>query len=380
MDRIYSIDYFKCWAMFFIVCIHTAPFYGAELWGLDGRYLNFLINTFARFAVPFFFMSSGFLFVQKILSQKDDKIYFKKYIHKIFAIFGSWYIFYLIYDFLKMIMKVLVLDSSNIFKYVFSYFYSLIDLKNILSLFLYGDGAGVTSYHLWYLVALIWSISIVYLFLKKSRLNVLLCISLFLNIIGLLGQTYSGLFELKLFNYSLQTRDAIFFGLFYTTLGSWIAFNYEIIKYKINKMNYKIFIFLFCLFSFTQLIERTIAEVFWSSQIKSVDFYFSTVVLSISLLLFALKKSDLGRKSVLSRIGKNSVGIYVFHVFFIDFTISIFTFLEIDIKNYLSFHVIFTLLIFIVSIYFYKLLQTIKMKLKYLLKRKKEVFGQKNII
>jgi len=62
MERNYAIDYFKFFAIFFIVCIHTTPFRGSELWGFDGNSINGIINTFARFGVPFFFVSSGFLF------------------------------------------------------------------------------------------------------------------------------------------------------------------------------------------------------------------------------------------------------------------------------------------------------------------------------
>lgn len=358
MDRIYSIDYFKFWAMFFIVCIHTAPFYGSEVFGVDGRSVNFLINTFSRFAVPFFFVSAGFLFVQKILSlnNNNNNKYFKKYFAKLFKIFISWYLFYLFYDFLKLALS----------KKLLEYFSSFpgINIEKILFFLFYGGGGGVASYHLWYLSALIWSILIVYIFIKKGKLNLLLYISLILNIIGLLGQTYSMILDFKIFNYSIQTRDTVFFGLFYTTLGSWIALNYDLIKVKIKPLKSYLFIILFLIFSFIQLLERTIAQFFWDTQIKSVDFYFSTIFLSISLFLFVIKNNQIGQNSFMSKIGSNSVGIYVLHTFFVDVTFIIFSMIEVNVKEYPIFHLIFTPLVFAISYFCYSLLQKIKLKIK----------------
>ncbi|WP_158290503.1 acyltransferase family protein [Halobacillus salinus] len=79
MERNYAIDYFKFWAIFFVVCIHTSPFSGVNILGVEGHYLNLLIKTFARFGVPFFFVVSGFLFGQKILTSNNTGDYFNKY-------------------------------------------------------------------------------------------------------------------------------------------------------------------------------------------------------------------------------------------------------------------------------------------------------------
>ena len=185
-----------------------------------------------------------------------------------------------------------------------------------------------------------------------------------LNIIGLLGQTYSMILDFKIFNYSIQTRDTVFFGLFYTTLGSWIALNYDLIKVKIKPLKSYLFIILFLIFSFIQLLERTIAQFFWDTQIKSVDFYFSTIFLSISLFLFVIKNNQIGQNSFMSKIGSNSVGIYVLHTFFVDVTFIIFSMIEVNVKEYPIFHLIFTPLVFAISYFCYSLLQKIKLKIK----------------
>ena len=60
--RIYSIDTMRIIAMVFVVLIHTEPFEGM---GRYGNLANFLIDSSARFAVPFFFLTSGYFFAYK---------------------------------------------------------------------------------------------------------------------------------------------------------------------------------------------------------------------------------------------------------------------------------------------------------------------------
>jgi surface polysaccharide O-acyltransferase-like enzyme len=108
MERNYAIDYFKFWAILFVVCIHTSPFSGAMVLGIDGKYINFLIDTFSRFGVPFFFVVSGFLFGQKFLYSVNTKEYFNKYIIKIVKLFIYWFLFYVMYGLVLSIVKAVV--------------------------------------------------------------------------------------------------------------------------------------------------------------------------------------------------------------------------------------------------------------------------------
>jgi len=374
MERNYAIDYFKFFAIFFVVCIHTAPFNGTMVFGIDGNYINFLINTFARFGVPFFFIVSGFLFGQKLLTSKDKKVYFRKYFTKIIKLFICWYLFYAMYGLALSFIKSFI-QGLDVKTEVFNYLHSFVGIKDIISFILYGAG-GTASYHLWYLVALIWSILAVYIFIKLNQLKTLLYISLLLNMVGLFGQTYTGLFNLSIFNINIPTRDFVFFGLFYTTLGCYFAFNYDWIKQKVNNIKSSILVLLFIIFSLTQIIERAIATIFWKEEIRAVDFYLSTIFLTTCLFLFVIKNGHIGKNSVISKVGKGAVGIYVSHTLFISVIDLLFVFLGFEIREYFVFHLLFTPLVFVTAYLFYNVLQLAKQKIRLLLNHQKVVNEQ----
>ncbi|NOU95117.1 acyltransferase family protein [Paenibacillus sp. LMG 31456] len=305
MERNYSIDFVKFFAIFFVVTIHTKPFSNTNILGTNDLYIDFTLNTFARFAVPFFFLIAGYLFGQKV-KQSDKKFnYFKKYILKLIKLYIYWQLFYLLYDLLLKSL-VSIVKGLNIKSELLNYISSL----NYVKLLYYGE--GTSGSHLWYLISLIWCVLVLFLFYKMNKINHLLILSLILYLIGLFGQSYSGIFNL-----SIQTRDAIFFGLFYTTFGFFFAYRADsllvLIKWKPITYGY-----LFFAFSFLQIIERALLVKFFKGNLG--DYFLSTILLTISLFFLVLSNSQIGKNSSIVKIGENSVGIYVIHVFFINIT------------------------------------------------------------
>ena len=358
MERNYAIDYFKFFAILCVVCIHTAPFSETMFWGIDGNDINFVINTFARFGVPFFFIVSGFLFGQKLMNSNTNTVYFGKYIMKIIKLFSYWSLFYIAYGLVLTILQAFE-KGINIKIEIYNYLSNLVGLKSIITLVLYGIG-GPASFHLWYLAALIWCILTIFIFIKLNKLKTLLYLSLCLNIIGLCGQTYSGLFNLEFLDFIIPTTDALFFGLFYTTFGTYFALNYERLRHKIIKVKTTLLVVLFFIFSLTQICERLIAEIFWEEKIRATDYYLSTIFITICLFLFVLKNGHIGKTSKISKVGKNAVGIYVSHTLFINLTYLVFSKWDIQIREYFIFHLLFTPIIFVIAYLFYNLLQIIK--------------------
>jgi fucose 4-O-acetylase-like acetyltransferase len=310
--RNYAIDYFKFFLIYFVICLHTFLIIGGEI---EGKLPNLLINLFPRFVIPFFFVSSGYFFEKKLNSCNSPVEYFKNYVIKLIKLFTFWFIFYFIYDCLIRVVLSIYM-GVKIKKVLLEYFHSALSF-NVLYY-----GSGVTSFHLWFLSALIWSIVILFIFIKIKKLNILLVLSLILNIIGLFGQTYSGVVHLH-----IQTTDAVFFGLFYTTLGYYVAQNYDLFKYKVNLVRTKVLISLSLFFCGVQIIEKLITVNLWNGTEGGVDYYLSTIPLTICLFLIVIKHSQFGRSSIISKIGRNSVGIYVTHMLFIsliDLTINYF--------------------------------------------------------
>ena len=107
------------------------------------------------------------------------------------------------------------------------------------NLLYFGKG---TSHQLWFfLTALIWSIIILFIFLTKKKTKCVLTLSFIfehLRPFRTIPIQYS-------YKISSNTRDAIFFGLFYTTSGIFFAYHSNLWKILENKYKrLSLFIFL----------------------------------------------------------------------------------------------------------------------------------------
>lgn len=350
--RYSSIDFIKCFAAFAIVCIHTKPFYQATIVNDSGEYIFFIINTLAKFAVPFFFIVSGYLFGKKMVLCKNDTKYFLKYSIKIARLYFGWTFFYFLYN-IGVNLASSYIKQTKFHSELIPQFSIVSFAKVIVQIFYTGYAGG----HLWYLIALLWSIAILFIFVKYQKINTLLLVSFALNIVGLFGNSYQGIIH-----FPIPTRDAMFFGLFYCTLGCYFAYHEKTIQQKISNIKTSYFICLLLVFCGLQIIERAILIKYFSGKI-SHDFFITTIPLSVSLFLFALAKKHVGNRSYLTVIGEKAVGIYVVHLFFIDIIASVGNKLNLD-SNTVIYQLLFTPLVFAVSYFAYKGLQYTEGKLE----------------
>lgn len=289
MERNYAIDFIKFFAILAVVIIHTFP--------SDNQLGYFILDNFARFAVPFFFAASGYLFGLKVTHNQKSLAYFKKYTFKILKIYVTWLVLYMAYD----VMKVL-LSAGNVPGELAKYIEGLTPLN----LFYYGQ--GTSGYQLWFVISLVWSTVILYFFYRLKKIRLLLIIGFCLNLLGLFGQSYSIFDPLPV----STTRAALYISLFYTTLGFWFAFA----KPNIMSLNKKTYFLLFVCFSALQFAEGYALEKFLDA--KHGEYFLSTIFLTVFLFSFALSSPKLGKGLFITRIGGNALGIYAIHIFFID--------------------------------------------------------------
>jgi len=289
MERNYAIDFIKFFAILAVVIIHTFP--------SDNQLGYFILDNFARFAVPFFFAASGYLFGLKVINSPKSLAYFKKYTIKILKIYVTWFVFYMAYD----VMKIL-LNAGNVSSELAKYLEGLTPLN----LFYYGQ--GTSGYQLWFVISLVWSTVILYFFYRLKKIKLLLIIAFCLNLLGLFGQSYSIFDPLPV----STTRAALYISLFYTTLGFWFAFA----KPNIRSLNKKTYFFWFFCFSALQFAEGYAFEKVLEA--KHGEYFLSTIFLTVFLFSFALSSPQLGKGLFITRIGGNALGIYAIHVFFID--------------------------------------------------------------
>jgi surface polysaccharide O-acyltransferase-like enzyme len=165
-------------------------------------------DTFARLAVPFFFMSTGYL-IKDSIRQWDS---LKRRLVKIFKLWVIWSIVYLPFRLIGMGFNDLPW-TQDVF----------LLLKDILL-----QGVFI---HLWYLPAVMFALIALHVLLKKHSIQTILLVSFGLFMVGSLADAYTGLFREASFmktsidaflDVFITARTGLFFGLFFVSIGYYI--------------------------------------------------------------------------------------------------------------------------------------------------------------
>lgn len=274
MKRIESIDFMKFFAAFAVVLIHANSFMQVPLFGMTGEEIDLIIESGARFAVPFFFMAGGYF-----LGNRLNWPSVKKYVGKLLKLYFFWTLFYFVFDIL-----VLFLEKASLQEYL---------SENWSPSAILYFGNPTSAPHLWYLPAVIWSALVLFLFARANLVEFLWVMSFALNIVGILDLIPS-----------IPTREAAFLGLFYTTSGCLLA-RYDV---RVPK---KLFLLLPLLF-----VSQVIEGVFFFSG----DYFFSTIFLTHLLFNLALTYPTLGAGTYLTKVGAQSASVYFLHWFYLEVT------------------------------------------------------------
>ena len=212
-----SFDIAKFLCSFLVVAIHIAPF-GEQTASDFYTNLNFAFQQgICRIAVPLFFIFSGFFLYKKTPANNFSFAPTKKYVCHIALLYLAWTVIYL--------------------------------PISILNIRYFPDGvmAGISLYikrffllgsyiQLWYLNALMVSVLLVsFLLYKKYSPKKILIISAIFYVIGLLGDGYFGVLDAMTRGTFMQgtvnlyfdvfetTRNALFFGFFFISIGMVLA-------------------------------------------------------------------------------------------------------------------------------------------------------------
>lgn len=293
MQRNNGIDFLRGVAIINVVWVHCF------FYTFSNINLNFLLNTVGRFTVPFFFVSTGYLLYIKLQSVNDKNNFLKKYISRVLRIF---------------ILFIVLCFFMDLFFYAVhvreQVFYFDDPLWNV-GLLLFWGMFSISSIPLWYLLALAMSVLVIYLVNKKrSNTAILLLIALILNLLGLFG-FYSPYSIYKLI-IPVFSRVALFFGLFYLTLGYFIAEKYDKIKKLTGGLNY---LALTVLSLFLLIGERSFFLLRY--KITYGEFYISNIPLAFFMMMYIIEKDKSFKESFITKIGLNLVGIYVLHIFYL---------------------------------------------------------------
>ncbi|MDR3594410.1 acyltransferase family protein [Clostridium sp.] len=279
MKRNQSIELLKLISIFFIVIIHN-PF--ASRFG-------FVMDTIARFAVPIFFMITGYFIIQP----NKTSIKLKKQVIKLTK-------YYILYQFIYILYYLIIALVEHKFQNFENNF--ITNIKYILI-------APVIGTHLWYIINIIWALIIIYFFNYFDKLKVLFISSIILHLIGIFISNLS----IQIFHRILplyETRNFLFFGLFYIMLGAYIR-KVDINKIKFNNIIILLFSIFMCLF---QVAERYMWKTLFNSRFG--DYFITTIIASISIFIFALKSNVNNR--IIEKISSYSMPIYFLHILVMD--------------------------------------------------------------
>lgn len=343
MKRIHSFDFIKFFAIVGVIVIHSGMFWG-NINGVDTSFLGFILNTLSRFAVPFFFITAGFMFSLKTEDYGVLK-YYKKYIKLILIPYIVWSVIYLVDG-------AFLSGTGGLDR--------VVDVLSVGDFLYYGKKI---SEPLWFLPGLFISITITALAIRYKFIKVAVIIALVLNIVGLFGQ---GQNYVLFFPVNIFTRDSLFFGLFYTSLGAYLAIGE---KYKKYSKNPKLWFVLAGLFALLMVIERYILVEISNWNLFG-DFYLFTIPLTFSLFMGCLCSPELGKKSILTKFGRGTLGIYLIHsLVMIWVRVPLFNIYSYELYSKIWWHLFYVPVVFLLS---WLLYYTIPGMIKKAIKKKEE--------
>lgn len=317
-----SIDLMKFVASLFIVGLHSHIFISF------GGKAEYLYQILARFAVPFFFISSSFFFCKKMNAEltANSVITYSKRILKMYLF---WFVLYvpLIY-YLR--LYPLISENEN-WLYILSSF--------IRELIFSSTFPGS-----WYLVASIWCAFILFVCSIRFSAKCILFFSAFIYLLPLFSSAYYGIAILNPLTQNVITKYEEFFstayfswpaGLLYFALGKYFAENESrIIKFSTSFLVKGLFISI--LIGFIEMGMLGYYHI-----IRSSDVYFSLIPISVFLFLGILKLKIIGGTGIFVFFRKASTVIYLSHFCFV-FLYDIF-FTDLQINSFLLYIIIVSL-------------------------------------
>jgi len=246
-------------------------------------------NYLARVGVPFFFISSGYVFYKKIHQGVDNR-----YINNILHTYMKLFIIYIPIG----VIQLKTLTSSNIMigNTATNHIFQL-----IMVILVYGS-----SYHLWYLPAVIFSLSVIKFFYIKIRIEYMIILSFLFYLIGAF-ETYYGILPSQIqstmslyFQYFQTTRNGLFFGLIFVLIGFYLAKK----NVRINKLKLKI-----TLGSLAMVMECIIVNAL--PNVRDYNFFLSLIPLVTLIFLGCLQVKTSFNTNFFAIASKQ---IYFYHV------------------------------------------------------------------
>ena len=297
MERIKSVDALRVLAIVGVIMIHTRPFFTGE----EAKSIfdpGLVLDQLARFAVPFFFVVSGYFWSAKIERQGEVFQLSFAMCRRIAQIFIFWTGVYIVERALRKIGSIYSSFPGAIVQ----------DILYLAARPITTAMEGSKS-HLWFLPALLSCVAIAAAFVMRRWERALLGFAIVLFAIGLCGAAYSAspLGFTKNFNF----RNGPFFGLLFFVMGrrlfhagprpSWLGIGAVLVV----------------LGTVVQFAELALIHHYWGTTLVQ-NFVIGTGFTGLGMSMMALSNDTRLRCEKAARIGPLVLGIYASHHLFVD--------------------------------------------------------------
>lgn len=276
------LNILKLVAAFFVVAIHV------HFPGDFGK----AVIVLARFAVPFFFMVSGFFSYYENGNNLNQK--YKRKIKHICILFAGCSALYFAFG------CVVSLFGNGIVSYVKNIF----SFKSIIEFLLFNNTS--ISEFMWFLPALIYTYVVFFVFEKKGITKRLYFLIPVLFLSGILLREIPEIFDNApaIFSSGFVYRNFIFIGLPFFMLGHFIRYREDYLKEKLSNP-----------FLVIMMLIGNVLALLADFMHISKSVYFGTFIAVFALFVFAVKNENKFNIPLLADAGaRYSLYIYMFHI------------------------------------------------------------------
>ncbi|MBA5761327.1 acyltransferase family protein [Vibrio sp. 404] len=287
-QKITSIELGRLIAIFVVVAMHCQMFLTYFLYQ-DTPWVGLIFNQSTRFAVPLFFLISGYLIQPKLTAAPMETL--NSYCAPLIRVFLVWSVICLLMPFnlQTVVTEGYLVERSGYWGYL-----AQAPINSML------EGGLV---HLWFIPALMFAALISAVLIKADKVRLLLPIAIVLYVYGVLAGSYQNITELWT---PFFTRN----GPFFSTLMFTIGFMIRQKNIQATALQGALMALVGMALHFTEaylLVE-------YEQSFNSNDFLFGTMLWGTGVFLFLLAKPNLGNSPWVSNLSKSVLPIYVAHL------------------------------------------------------------------
>jgi surface polysaccharide O-acyltransferase-like enzyme len=290
MMRISSIDLFRAITVFYIILVHGIMAYPTPFKGETWFVINVLVTQGVRFAIPFFSIVAGYFFGKKIRAGENPQTLLSSYTKRLMSLFILWSIIYIILP-----------PNFHLIHNKINWIVS-----HPLTFILQGSRV-----HLWFFISMVLSLGIIELFVSRKQGVRLMVVSIILYLLGLLGGSYSFILRDVGIDPHFNTRNGPFFTTLFFSMGWFLSSERFFIRPSLA-------IALTIIGYGFHMTEVYLLMKYSHVSPMSHEYLIGTILFGLGLVLFLFSKKDIARDSLLSFMGKYTLGVYISQFIFLD--------------------------------------------------------------